>query len=512
MAPDRTTVVTPLAAIADAVRGTFDADGEERASRRIRLLDTVDRRLTRRGWRLEVEPVEAGERWHLLARHGRVCATADVPVPSPRLVDDLPDGSLHRALEHRVGIRALIAGPWIVVAEHRAALRDAEGKVRCRLLARTAMVEDSGDRRSTVRVEPLKGYEADAARIADRIAKRYGWAPVTPDPLETLAENLRPGPARDDGLSVTDHAAPAGPALRLVLLALLDELEQRAAGVIADIDCEELHEFRVAIRRSRSILSLLRSADPAPELEWAREFFAWLGRITGPTRDLDVHILDWRAHRRSAAPRETADLEPLGRYLKSERDRALVELVSVLRSRVFRAGTTRWRRALTAGAPAWSVSAKQQMPVGLLARRRIVKLYRRAVAEGSAITADSPVECLHTLRKTMKKLRYVFEIVRKAYPEKPARFVLAQLKELQQVLGDIQDSAVQAEALRNFGEAMGKSGMAGPATLMAIGAQVETLDHRRIEARARFAAVFEPVAQPRFRDRLQRLTQKGDDE
>ena len=483
----------------------MQADPEEATTRRLRLLDTVDRRLARRGFRLEAEPASDGaaEHWRLVSANGRTRAAADIAVPAPRLVDDLPQGPLRKALAPIVDIRGLQPSSWITVVEHRAALRDAAGKIRCRLSARTASSAAPDDRCSAIRVDALKGYRADGDRIAERISRHYGWSPSAPDPLSVLATSLLPEPKGAAYPSVADAGLPAGIALRPVLQALLDTVEHRAAGVTADLDCEELHELRVAVRRSRAILTLLRSDQP--ELEHARRFFAWLGQITGPTRDLDVHVLDWRAHRRQS-PDRAPDLEPLGRYLMAERDKAQAKLVKQLRSRRFRDGVRRWRRALDAGDEDWSRTDRARTPIGKLAGRRIRKLYRQVVEDGSAITPDSAAEELHALRKTMKKLRYVFEIGRDVYPAKPAAAVLRKLKELQQDLGEVQDTAVQADALRRFGEIMGRTGVAGPTTLMAIGALAEDLEIRRAEARARFATVFAPVAKRRFGDRLRRLT------
>src|SRR3546814_1205833 len=109
-------------------------------------------------------------------------------------------------------------------------------------------------------------------------------------------------------------------------------------------------------------------------------------------------------------------------------------------------------------------------PIGALAGRRIRKLYRRAVADGMAIGADSPDEALHALRKTMKKLRYVFEIVRDAYPREPAREILRVVKDLQQELGEVQDMAVKAAGLHRFGVGLGGRDATAPEKLMAIGA------------------------------------------
>jgi len=525
--PLEPTVVTPLAAIADAVRGSFAADRIEMTGRRLRLLDTVDRRLTASGSRLETEAAEgggkevggkeAGERWRLVDADGRVRAEATIRGRAPTLADDLPDGPLRQALEKAISIRGLVASPWIALTEHSTALRDAAGKTRCRLVARTAQVETTGEQRSAVRVEALKGYRREARSVAERVTRRFGWTPAAPDPLTALAPILWPEPGGTADPAVSDIAQPAGPGLRLVLRALLDAIEARSRGVIADIDDEELHDLRVAIRRTRSILALLRSRATDSKqadrtLERARATFAWLGQATGPTRDLDVHILAWRAHRRRTSAEQAAILEPLGRYLAAERAAAHAALVRALRSRRFRTALARWRAVLDAGDQAWTGSEALRRPIGELAGHRIRKLYRRAVREGTAITPDSPAEALHALRKTMKKLRYVVEIIRPGVPADRVRPVLRRLRALQQVLGDVQDMEVQADALRRFGLAMGETGLAGPATLMAIGAQAEDLEIRRAEARDRFAAVFAPVAKRNFGDKVRALagTRAGD--
>lgn len=500
---------TLVSGLAEALEGLVTCDPAQASTRRLRLYDTVDRRLRANGLRLEASDAEAGaERWRLLSASGRVQAEATVAAPPPRFADDLADDGLRRRLDAVAGIRALVPSPQVIVEERHCALRDDRGKIRCRLALRTARVDGAEAWRTALRVVPLKGYRDDAERVAARLAERLDTVPDPDDPVAALAGELHPEPSGMALPAISDLGKPAGEALRPVLLALLDSVEHRGRGVMADIDSEELHDLRVAVRRSRSILSLLKAPDE-PELEHARGFFKWLGTVSGRARDLDVHLLALRAHRRSGAPPEPADLEPLGRHLAGEHEAAQAELVRILRSARYRKGVKRWRQALERDDALWRRSEAMHRPVGELAGRRLRKLYRRALEEGSAITVDSPAEALHTLRKTMKKLRYVFEIVRDAYPQQPARTVLRILKELQQVLGDVQDMEVQADALRHFGMAMSERGTAGPATLMAIGALAEALDIRRAEARARFAEAFEPVARPKFGGRLRRLTRTG---
>ncbi|MGD8415225.1 MAG: CHAD domain-containing protein, partial [Candidatus Latescibacterota bacterium] len=51
---------------------------------------------------------------------------------------------------------------------------------------------------------------------------------------------------------------PAGSALRKVLKALADEMISSEAGVLEDEDPRNLHRYRIAVRRSRTILSELK--------------------------------------------------------------------------------------------------------------------------------------------------------------------------------------------------------------------------------------------------------------
>ena len=75
-------------------------------------------------------------------------------------------------------------------------------------------------------------------------------------------------------------------ALSAVLLSQLDMMESRIPGIRDDTDSEFLHDFRVANRRSRSLISGLRDALPAPVRDLGREFFSWLSKQTSTLRDI----------------------------------------------------------------------------------------------------------------------------------------------------------------------------------------------------------------------------------
>ena len=64
-------------------------------------------------------------------------------------------------------------------------------------------------------------------------------------------------------------------------------------ATLADADLEFLHDFRVAIRRTRSVLREMRGVFAPDDLERVRASFKWLQDQTSATRDLDVYLREF---------------------------------------------------------------------------------------------------------------------------------------------------------------------------------------------------------------------------
>jgi CHAD domain-containing protein len=293
---------------------------------------------------------------------------------------------------------------------------------------------------------------------------------------------------------------PAVTAMAAILTALLDVLEANVPGTIRDIDTEFLHDLRVAVRRSRSAIKLL--GDVLPDglaARYAAEF-KWLGDLTTPTRDLDVHLLGFGAMAAQLVAASPADLEPFRAFLARRRTREFRRLAAGLRSARFRALTDHWRKALLevrdAGRPRKSPTADE------LAVSRTGRIFRRVAAQGGAITADSAPEALHDLRKRCKELRYVLEFFAPLHDPVTYRKVVGDLKQLQDCLGEFQDSQVQREEIHALADAMLAERAAPAATLLAMGEITASLALSQAEARADFAERFTrfagPVGQQRF--------------
>lgn len=286
-----------------------------------------------------------------------------------------------------------------------------------------------------------------------------------------------------------DPQMAAGAAVRQILLRQLEALEAQEAETRRGEDPECLHDLRVAVRRTRSVLGQLKSVLPASARQHFRAEFAWLGAVTSSTRDLDVYLLQFPGFRDRLPAEQRDDLDPLHRFLLAHRAQEQARLVEALDSERYRRLKGEWRSFLEAEAGSdWPETSRR--PLQWVADARLAKALGRVLRDGAAIGAQSPATELHELRKSGKKLRYLVEFFQPLYPLKPVGRLIASLKGLQDNLGEFQDLQVQSEALLGFSGRMLEEGEVSPRTLLAMGMLVEVLRSRQQLAREEFAERF----------------------
>jgi CHAD domain-containing protein len=479
------------------------------AVRRV-FLDTFDWRLFRQGIALEAREEEEGTR--LVWRTLRGAVLRHSAAATPRFARDLPEGPLRADLEAVVEMRALLPVLCVRTRSEALELLDAGGKVVCRVYVeehRTGAPEQTPTRSlpPRVRVEPVRGYDKVLVAVREALRGEPSLEAVDADVLEASLAELGVVPS-DHSTKVRvdlDPQLPAFEATRLVLRRLLETLEDNEAGTRTDVDSEFLHDFRVAVRRTRSALGQLKAALPAEVLERFRPAFAWLGAVTTPTRDLDVHLLDFPRYRQALPPDLRGDLEPLRAFLEARQRREHEALARTLVSRRYRTLVRQWRAFLKAPATPSPKAPAGSRPVRQVADERIRKMLRRALKEGRGLGDRSPPEEFHELRKTCKKLRYLVEFFQSLYPAAEIRLLVDALKELQDNLGEFQDLHVQAEALRAWAREMEAEGSARAETQLAMGMLVEKLLTRQGEVRREFAEAFRAFDDPVNRERFERL-------
>src|SRR5215469_1665004 len=472
-------------------------------------LDTFDWRLYRAG--LTLEQVTGRDRAELVltGRDGDVLAVERLPADGkphwPSLVSSVPAGPLRELMEPVAGVRALspVARATSRVTELRALNDDAKTVARLAIdrMSVTHPARASAPARLTL--TPVRGYSG----VADRIGRAM-----------TSAPGIRPGPASvlDTALAAAGHRAgdlpgkaaavllepstPASSAMAAILTALLDALEANVPGTVRDVDTEFLHDLRIAVRWTRSALKLCGSALPDGLALAFRPEFRWLGDLTTPTRDLDVYLLDFASMATGLIGATESELTPFRDHLVRSRALEYRRLARSLRSARFARLTTGWRTALADVRP-----ARKRPPVGELANVRIRAAQRKALQAGRLITAASPSERLHDLRKRCKELRYLVEMFGSLHDPAQHWQAVRELKALQNCLGEFQDAEVQRTEIRAFAAQMLADRSAPAATLLAMGEIAAGLARRQRAARGQFDSRFADFASPASQARLTEL-------
>ncbi|HUO73291.1 MAG TPA: CHAD domain-containing protein [Solirubrobacteraceae bacterium] len=419
------------------------------------------------------------------------------PPTAPLLAMSLERCALRDELLPIVDVRALL--PLVHVHSHIRAIDvlDGERKIVVRLtLEQPTVVASSATHvplRPRVRLAAVRGYDEELDAVRDALQGELGWK-AADQPLVDEAVRAAGGipggiPSKIDVPLSPDQRADAAAAT--VLGRLLEVIEANVEGTIADIDSEFLHDFRVSVRRSRSVQRELKGVFPVEELARMRIEFRWLQQITGDSRDLDVYVLEFEAMREIVPASMRTDLDPLLTVLRNRRLIARGEMVRALRSERAAAVRRDWAVLLdqlvqlpTDDRPAATT------PIGELAGERIRKVYSRMVKMGSAIDGSSPPEDYHELRKKGKELRYLLELFgAPLYPGEVVKPMIKALKALQDVLGRHQDREVQVAMLRSLRDEVSAL-PGGPAALMAMGVLVDRLLVDEQAARDEFAARF----------------------
>ena len=276
-------------------------------------------------------------------------------------------------------------------------------------------------------------------------------------------------------------------------------------GLRQNLDSEFLHDFRVAVRRTRSALSQIKGVFPPEVVEHFKTEFSWLGQVTGPTRDLDVYQLKMPAYRASLPEHMRSDLDPLEEFLDRHQRIEHGDLVQLLDSDRYRSLIDDWQDFLDQPAPQGSEQPESATTILDLASRRIWRSARRVLKKGGAIQPDSPAEALHRLRIECKKLRYLLEFFRSLYPDKELDTLIDSLKTLQDNLGDFNDFEVQQEALKSYARTMLAEKLGTVDSLMAMGRLVERLEQGQIEERQAFNKRFKEFSSRKNRRRFKQL-------
>ena len=475
---------------------------------RVVVLDTFDGRLSAAGLRLELHD---GARRELALQSGDDAPPALVAWSGdpPQGVDTLPKGPFGARVADAIEERVLL--PVLEVQSSR--LEAVRNDRRGRPVLRVVLHEDVRIVASTnpatiptiVELTGSVGEDTDDDRTL-RALHRLG--------------TVRPGDLIDavlhaSGLSLEGHRSSptvamrrsddAQVAFRAVLRNLLSAIDDNLPGTLAEIDTEFLHDLRVAIRRTRSVLAEGKGVLPDDVRATFRAGFGELAAATSRARDLDVYALSWPGMVARLGLDDPDSLTPIHDQLEADRRVAHRDLALALQSESTKELLASWRAWLDAD----DVPESGAGPIGPHIATRIGKAQAGLLRDARRITPDSPAEDLHDLRKDAKKLRYLLECFGNVLPAKGRKQFVGQLKALQDNLGEHQDAEVQVAELRSIAHALNDAEGIGTDALLAMGRLIDHLERVRERERDAFTERFAAYDTRQNRSLLKSLLAKA---
>lgn len=423
--------------------------------------DTPDDRLRAAGIAIRVRKV--GRRWvQTVKRRGTAGEGGgffanredERPAPAGRLVldGDDPDGALGAVVDAAGGAPlAPVFDTRVKRTTHRLGIEN---------LGEVELALDDGEVRAGEASEPISEAEfelksgavgaifAIARQVLDRAPFQLGTTNKAARGYRLLRQGgtKTPAPRKAGSFEFT-------PSTGMELVArdvLRDCLAQISANVpvVLDTDASEgPHQLRIGLRRLRTALKVFAPVLGTAGMERIEAEAKRLGQDIGHLRDADVLIEEVVAHAAAhgldpearlvlesalGARRDTVRAEVRAALRRPETGVFLLDLLEYVENRGWLEPT------------GYDQTARLAQPIGELAPKLLRKRWRNVKALGQDIRELEPEE-LHSLRKSLKSLRYTVDILIGLYPGKRAAAFLSALKQLQDSFGSLNDAAM-AEA------------------------------------------------------------------
>lgn len=279
---------------------------------------------------------------------------------------------------------------------------------------------------------------------------------------------------------------------------LLRSVSTQITRTIRSHGAGEVHDLRVAIRRFMRILVVLKPCFPRGESRRIRRGLKRIMVQAGAVRDHDIAL---RLLTRMAVSKSgPAGLGAIARQFQEKRKEAAETLSTTLRRWVQRNLPASWRKAVVSeGGPKAADARFCAAPVDVLAKRILPAMATEHFRFGKDAAQDrASVGEIHRFRIASKNLRYTLDLFAPLYGTSLPG-LLEQLKDIQTLLGDINDCATVRRLLHSQKASRQKEGKE------ILSALKKRQRRKTEEFQKRYAAEFSSAAMLRqWKDSLRR--------
>lgn len=465
-----------------ALKSDFIVEIEPPIKSHITLLDDSDAHLWQAGCLL---CLNTSQRLKLIDQKG---IEGEIPFPQgAKFWWELPEGDMQRILKKLIGFRALIPIANIVMIEQQIALRNDDQKLVVRSQLRIITIDGNTDYYFSL--YPLRGYSKHLTQ-AENVAKSFGCEKLKSQSLkQLLVDKVNPTSIREKSpLPNVNGKMPTEQVVRSLAVAMLQQASGQVPGVIADVDTEFLHHFRVCFRKVRSLVGLLHKSLPEEAVAILKPELSEIAGKTNKLRDLDVFLLEKGNYQEMLPSSFSKGLNELYEKIEREREREWVNIKNYFLSDDYEVRLAVCISGLSSSsALKTSISEKPLLPV---VEKLALKRYQK-ILDKAALIDDKTVDAeIHELRKEFKRLRYLIDFFSDLFPQEEVRKIIGAIKKVQGVLGNFNDYSVQIDFLSHYLDSQ-RIEMSN-----AISGLIAVLHQKKIIERSKVDAAMENIRSP----------------
>ncbi len=438
-----------------------------------------------------------------LSQH--VSATTTSSPKNALFWQDFETGELQDTLKKNLKLRSAATKCTLTIESQQLAARNQDGKIIARLTEDQISTAHGDTTLSLLSIQPLRGYESETRPIAEALSSKSDLLSSAPSyiawAMET-GEYAAPPPTPQQAIQLKPEQSVQA-AVEEISRFMITVARGYEAGICEDIDSEFLHDYRVSIRKLRSVLSLIKGAYPKEETRKLKTSLGNLARKTNRLRDLDVYLMEADNLRAMLPEYLQAGLDRMFADFRKERIKELRTVSRHLKSKTYDKGVTTLLSFFSKESP--PQGERSHLPIGEIAAAEIRRHYNRVAKSGAALEDSTPDEQVHELRIECKKLRYLLELFSSLFPPKEIKTITRQLKGLQNTLGLFNDYCVQQESLAEYLETA--AGIDSK-TSAALGGLITHLHKSQIEVRSQVSEKFLQFNDADMKQRFKRVFPK----
>lgn len=237
--------------------------------------------------------------------------------------------------------------------------------------------------------------------------------------------------------------------LRELLQSYMELARANELGIKVDNDPEYLHQYRVNLRKLRSLVTTCKGVLNKDATNEIRQLVAETMSYTNYLRDLDVFLSQKSMYQKLIDKSFLEEFNVLFAHIEGERNESFQNVIELLSNDHYNECIHRLKIMFSAETFLSEAGKYADCTSKAFVRDLIWKRYRKIYTRAESVEFSTDDE-IHKVRIMCKKLRYVIESFEAFFPDKKTKVCQRVLKRLQNDLGSFNDCSVQQKLLEAF--------------------------------------------------------------